>query len=49
MAKPKAKGGMKVAGSKEFRLTQKSQIPLSRAARRAILAYQKQKRDGFQY
>jgi hypothetical protein len=49
MAKPRMNSGMKVAVSKEFRLTQKSQIPLSRAARRAIRAYREKKPGGFDY
>jgi hypothetical protein len=49
MAKPKMNGGMKVALGQQFWVIQKSQIPLSQAARRAIRAYQKQKPGGFQY
>jgi hypothetical protein len=49
MAKPRMNGGMKVAVSKEFRLPQKSQIPLSRAAHRVIRAYREKKPEGFRF
>jgi hypothetical protein len=49
MAKPKMKGGMKVALGQQFWVIPKPQVPLSRAARRAIRAYQEKKPGGFDY
>jgi hypothetical protein len=49
MAKPKMNGGMKVALGQQFWVIPNPQIPLSRAARRAIRAYREKKPGGFDY
>jgi hypothetical protein len=47
MAKPRMNSGMKVALGQQFWVIPKPQVPLSRAARRAIRAYQQKKPGGF--
>jgi hypothetical protein len=49
MAKPRMNGGMKVALGQQFWVIPKPQVPLSRAARRAIRAYREKKPGGFDY